>query len=103
MWAIAFYLAGATFGASLIIAAIVSFVRSKGPDDVLDSEKIRTAASKIDKKKDEIADKIKIAFAEPHNGVSYCDQLKENLITILTQVKLQELKALEGLFNYDQQ
>jgi len=103
LWAVALYLAPATFGLSIAVAFIISIFSEKGPDDVIDVDKIKKAADKVVEKKGEIEKAINIAFSNSQHGTSYQRQVNAALEKILLSVKQQELKALEGLFVYEEQ
>lgn len=105
IWLIAWALALETFGISLVVGLFASIFAEKGPDEEIDTEKIKKVAGKVHKKQDEIENKIysELAFGSSQNGVSYSDQVKAVLEKILLSVKQQELKALEGLFVYEEQ
>lgn len=103
LWALSFV----TLGWSLLLIAAIklggdAFLK-KGPDDDIGVDKIKKAANDVREKKPEIVQQIRSALTDSHNGVSYRNQVREKLTKILTHVKLQELNALEGLFNYEEQ
>ena len=105
IWTIAWALALETYGISLVVGLFASIFAEKGPDEEIDTEKIKKVADKVNKKQNEIENKIysELAFGNSQNGVSCRDQVKAALEKILLSVKQQELKALEGLFVYEEQ
>lgn len=103
LWAVAFYLALPTFGLSLVAALFISAISEKGPDDPIDVDKIKKAADKVGEKKGEIENGINTAFTKSQHEISYRGQVNDALKKILLSVKQQELKALEGLFVYEEQ
>lgn len=103
LWALSFV----TLGWSLLLIALIKLggdaFLEKAPDEDIGVDKIRKAAEDVGKRKDDISKQIHEALMNSNDGVSYYDRVKETLARILTHVKLQELKALEGLFNYEDQ
>lgn len=89
--------------AAAIAVVVATWLSSRGPDDEFKTDEIIKAASKISNRKNKIATQIREAFSEPHNGVSNFEQIRTALAKILIDVKFQELKALEGLFDYEEQ
>ena len=94
-------------GVGLILAAIMALgaaafiekLMEKGPDDVIDSNKIRKAASAITGKKDQIKQKVYEALGSAKQGGYLC-AVSDSIADIITDVKMQELDALEGLADY---
>ena len=122
IWAIGWALAWMTFGLSLLAAKIFTVLDKKGPDDEISDETIKNAANQLEQKKNEIERAINHSFYASQNwtslegrtcaeltnrllwndGTSYKDQVFAAIKQILLTAKLQELKALEGLFTYDE-
>ena len=103
-WAIALALAWFTYGLSVLVAwAGKKVFFDKGPDEIIESDKIKSAADKVSEQKDDISKKILTALMFSPNGESYHNKVMKLLYDFLYSVKLQELNALEGLFNYEEQ
>lgn len=80
-------------------AAFIKNLLAKGPDDVIDNGKIRQAAGKIAGKKEEIKQKVYEALGSAKQGGYLC-AVSDSIADIITDVKMQELDALEGLADY---
>ena len=92
---------------SPIIAAIVAVAAGgiinkmveKGPDEIIDSQKIRKGATAITGKKDAIREKVYGALDNAGEG-GFMWAVSNAVASALVNVKMQELDALEGLANY---
>lgn len=78
-----------------------AYEKMQDPNRVWDEGTIEKAADQIDAEK--IKNEINAAFSNSQHGPSFQEQVKEALEKILLSVKQQELKALEGLFDYEEQ
>ena len=80
-------------------AAVIAKLLEKGPDDVISTDDIRKAASKIPAQKDKIREKVYQSLDNSEEG-GYLLAISNSVSSIICDVKMQELDALEGLANY---
>lgn len=99
------------FGALGVLAALGLFIFTKlcgdallkkGPDEEIEIEKIRKAASTIEGQTDQIKGKILEAFKQGEKGSSYVDAINASILKTILSVKDKELMAIEGLFTYEE-
>ena len=80
-------------------SALINKLLEKGPDDVIDSQKIRKGAAAIAEKKQDIKEKVLEALDNADEG-GFMRSVANVVESALLSVKNQELGALEGLANY---
>ena len=78
-----------------------AYEKMQDPNREWDEGTIKKVADQIDAEK--IENEINAAFSNSQHGPSFREQVKKALEKILLSVKQQELKALEGLFDYEEQ
>lgn len=80
-------------------AALIEKLLEKGPDDEISTDDICSAAAKIEGKKDKIREKVYQSLGNSQEG-GYLWAISDSVSSIISDVKMQELDALEGLANY---
>lgn len=91
------------FGPAVLLTLGVAFILEKllekGPDDEIRTDKICKAATKIEGDKDKIRNQVYKALDNWNEG-GYSWAISKCVRTIILEVKIQELNALEGLAKY---
>lgn len=84
---------------AVVGSALINKLLEKGPDDIIDAQKIQKGATAIPNKKQDIREKIYGALGNADEG-GFMWAVSNAVARTLVDVKMQELDALEGLANY---